>query len=154
MPEKLKSELSGILAWAVEGCLAWQKIGLAPPAAILDAVKEYRQGEDIFKCWLSEKCILNQTSRSKASDLIHSFKCYSGWRNLSDKKFSSMLSNHGFEKTKSNGVLWIGISLDLEQLEPLTSFSEKSYRESYLESLLKSPPIVPTVPTSQPFDFG
>ena len=26
--EKLEAELSGILAWAVRGCLEWQKAGL------------------------------------------------------------------------------------------------------------------------------
>jgi len=30
LTEKLEAELPGILAWAVEGCLAWQKEGMNP----------------------------------------------------------------------------------------------------------------------------
>jgi putative DNA primase/helicase len=31
LTEKLKPEWSGILRWAVDGCLEWQRIGLTPP---------------------------------------------------------------------------------------------------------------------------
>ena len=32
LPDKLKSEWAGILAWMIEGCGIWQRNGLAPPA--------------------------------------------------------------------------------------------------------------------------
>jgi putative DNA primase/helicase len=32
LPDKLKSEWAGILAWMIEGCRIWQRSGLAPPA--------------------------------------------------------------------------------------------------------------------------
>jgi hypothetical protein len=31
--EKVKAEATGILAWAVQGCLDWQRVGLAAPKA-------------------------------------------------------------------------------------------------------------------------
>ena len=34
LPEKLRGELSGILAWAVRGCMEWQRVGLAEPEAV------------------------------------------------------------------------------------------------------------------------
>ena len=34
LAEKLKGEWPGILAWAIEGCLEWQRIGLCPPNAV------------------------------------------------------------------------------------------------------------------------
>ena len=40
--QKLKDELPGILAWAVEGCLEWQQYGLGMPEEVKQAVKEYR----------------------------------------------------------------------------------------------------------------
>src|SRR4051812_41019570 len=46
LPEKLKGEWPGILAWAIAGCLEWQRIGLAPPCAVVDATKEYLEAED------------------------------------------------------------------------------------------------------------
>jgi len=37
LPEKLRDELPGILAWAVKGCHAWQRQGLSVPASISTA---------------------------------------------------------------------------------------------------------------------
>jgi putative DNA primase/helicase len=31
LPDKLRAEWPAILAWAIEGCLEWQRIGLALP---------------------------------------------------------------------------------------------------------------------------
>ena len=34
LAEKLRAEFSGIMQWAVKGCLAWQNEGLNPPSAV------------------------------------------------------------------------------------------------------------------------
>lgn len=49
LAEKLKSEWGGILAWAIEGCLQWQRIGLAPPPAVTGATAEYLDSEDSYR---------------------------------------------------------------------------------------------------------
>lgn len=54
LPEKLTAELSGILRWAVEGCLAWQRDGLSPPAAVVAATKSYRDESDQIGRFLRE----------------------------------------------------------------------------------------------------
>ena len=46
LKEKLKQERSGILAWLVRGCLAWQQQGLAISPFILLATEKYRDEED------------------------------------------------------------------------------------------------------------
>jgi putative DNA primase/helicase len=56
LPEKLVAEWPGILAWAIEGCLEWQRIGLAPPPAVLDATEEYLADEDAIGRFLDERC--------------------------------------------------------------------------------------------------
>ncbi len=38
------SELSGILAWALDGCAQWQQRGLAPPACVRAATRFWRTG--------------------------------------------------------------------------------------------------------------
>jgi putative DNA primase/helicase len=47
LPEKLKEESAGILAWAVRGCLEYQKHGLKSPPQVDAATKEYREESDI-----------------------------------------------------------------------------------------------------------
>src|SRR5262249_25797458 len=56
LPEKLRTELGGILAWAIEGELERQRIGLAAPKAVLDATAEYFEAEDAIGRWIQERC--------------------------------------------------------------------------------------------------
>lgn len=122
LTDKLRGELPGILNWAIAGCMAWQKIGLNPPAVVIAATAEYQNSEDMFASWLQECCVLGGMNTTKASLLLESYVKYSGWKGMSHKKFGGMLKEHGFEKSTSNGVVWHG----LELLEPLDGISEKS----------------------------
>ena len=53
---KLRAELPGILAWAVKGCLRWQKEGLGEPAAVATAVAHYRQEMDLVADFIADSC--------------------------------------------------------------------------------------------------
>jgi putative DNA primase/helicase len=53
LPEKLKAEWPAILRWMIDGCLEWQKIGLAPPKIVTDATNEYFNDQDTLKQWLA-----------------------------------------------------------------------------------------------------
>lgn len=46
LKERLLAEGPGILAWLVEGCLAWQREGLKPPASVKLATNQYRNQQD------------------------------------------------------------------------------------------------------------
>jgi putative DNA primase/helicase len=46
--EKLKAEQPAILQWMIDGCLAWQKQGLAPPEAVTAATAAYLEAQDTF----------------------------------------------------------------------------------------------------------
>ncbi len=56
LPEKLKAEWPAILNWAIAGCLEWQRGGLDPPAAVVEATAEYFAEEDAVGRWLEERC--------------------------------------------------------------------------------------------------
>src|SRR4030095_9190084 len=46
--EKLRTEWPGILGWAIEGCLNWQREGLNPPAIVSEATDDYLATEDLL----------------------------------------------------------------------------------------------------------
>jgi hypothetical protein len=64
--EKLKPEWPGILQWAVDGCLEWNEIGLAPPKAVRDASDEYFTEEDALARWIDEECVTGKTNGAPA----------------------------------------------------------------------------------------
>ena len=112
LDQKLRNELPGILTWAVKGCLAWQKHGLNPPCEVKAAVDEYKRAEDILQSWIDEFCELGPLFSERPQELLSSFINFSNWKSLNPNKFGRMLSDAGFEKSKSGGDRrWIGIHL-------------------------------------------
>ncbi|MDI1437469.1 phage/plasmid primase, P4 family [Polyangium sorediatum] len=49
---------AAILAWAVRGCLAWQKDGLAVPASVEAATETYRQENNPLREFLDDECVV------------------------------------------------------------------------------------------------
>jgi P4 family phage/plasmid primase-like protien len=104
LPDRLLAERDGILAWAVEGCLMWQRTGLRPPAAVMAATDEYFESEDALGRWLDERC------ERRASHTEMSAALYADWKNWAEangefagsiKRFSENLTNRGFEQWRS-----------------------------------------------------
>lgn len=56
LPEKLKREHAGILAWAVRGCLNYLDQGLNPPERVKGATESYFASQDIMNEFLGDCC--------------------------------------------------------------------------------------------------
>ena len=104
--EKLLAERDGILAWAVAGCLAWQREGLKPPASVVSATEEYFEAEDALGQWIEERCLLAKTHREGVSEL------FADWREWAErageyvgsvKRFSELMAARKFEKCRLTG---------------------------------------------------
>jgi putative DNA primase/helicase len=54
LTDKLKAEWPAILRWMLEGCLEWQRNGLAAPTVVTAATEEYFADQDTTKQWLDE----------------------------------------------------------------------------------------------------
>lgn len=54
LSEKLKAEMSGILNWAISGCIKWQSEGLTVPSCVKSATDEYRAAEDVVGQFIEE----------------------------------------------------------------------------------------------------
>jgi putative DNA primase/helicase len=63
--DKLRAEHSGILSWAVQGCLDWQRLGLGAPPAVSQATAAYRRGENQVARFLEERCVVESPHESQ-----------------------------------------------------------------------------------------
>ena len=104
LTEKLLAERDGILAWAVAGCLAWQREGLKPPASVVSATEEYFEAEDALGRWLEERCVREPSARSLTAELFSDWKQWaetSGEFIGSQRRFSDLLITRGLEKWRN-----------------------------------------------------
>ncbi|HUM92567.1 MAG TPA: phage/plasmid primase, P4 family, partial [Candidatus Competibacter sp.] len=115
MEEKLTAELPGILAWAVQGCLAWVRDGLTIPDAVRAATDEYREQQDTLAAWLGECCTVKRTVAAKAADLYASYSEWceaNGERPEPQRRFGMRLTERGFQRQRRMvGIWWLGIGL-------------------------------------------
>jgi putative DNA primase/helicase len=98
LTEKLKSEWPGILRWMVDGALAWQRDGLAPPAAVTNATAAYLESEDAVALWLDECTVPDTSAWANSSDLFRSWKEWSeaaGEYTGTRRRFSQNLETKG-----------------------------------------------------------
>lgn len=113
LPDRLKTEWPGILKWMIDGCLEWQRQGLAPPVAVTTATEQYLEGEDALTAWLDEKCQRSPHSRSSSTDLFVSWKVWAegaGEYAGSQRQFSQRLEDKGFVKEKTrHGREFLGL---------------------------------------------
>jgi len=113
-----RREFSGILNWALEGCLEWQRDGLGVPEEVVQATREYEAEQDTFAMFLEEKCVRAPNARVLSLALYREYKSWAeqyGEAPVSHKMFASFMSERGFEKTKTNrGFLYSGIGLRTE----------------------------------------
>jgi len=113
--EKLQAELPGILRWAVEGCLAWQRERLEAPAVVRRATRDYRAEMDVIAAFIKECCVQGPEQRVGATTL---YKEYQGWCSqtgeqvVTQKAFGTALAEQGFTSgRKASERYWQGITL-------------------------------------------
>lgn len=74
--DKLQNEFSGILAWAVRGCLEWQLNGLGVPYEVEQATNEYRKEQDAFTIFIAECCVLNEKAWTSTSEIRQEYESF------------------------------------------------------------------------------
>ena len=114
LEDKLRAEWPGILAWAVRGCLAWQRDGLGRPERVEAATAEYRDEQDPVGRFLRLCTLKLPGAEVRSSKLFEAFLSWakeSGESRVSSVRFAKALERAGFEKRRSNGVRWLGLGL-------------------------------------------
>jgi len=160
---KLRAELPGILRWAVEGCLAWQREGLGCPAEVADATKGYREEHDTMGDYLADRCVLDPATWVSCSDLYASYVAWAeaqGEKPVSQRRMGDALTERGIERSRSGRQRrYKGVRL-VTQHEPVThrravfpiSEADVSHEEENRE--LASPSVTASPVTNAPFDHA
>jgi len=116
LKQKLMAELPGILAWAVRGCLDWQKDGLGTPPEVREATEDYRDVMDPLGGFLAEHCAIEPGAVATAKEL---YSTYQRWAEanaeqpIHQRTFGARLAERGLQNCKgAKGLrLWRGLRL-------------------------------------------
>lgn len=117
--EKLKSEYPGILRWAIDGCLAWQRDGLNPPAIVRKATEDYLDSEDAFGRWLVDRCEVGNAHWTPGAALFADWQQWcetAGERPGTQKRFTQALEARDFVQKRTSstrGFARIGLKADM-----------------------------------------
>ena len=115
---KLREELPGILAWAVEGCRQWRDRGLGTCPAVAAYTNAYRQEQDTLKQFLEDECEIGSGSEVTKSQLYERYRTWAesnGDNPMSHKRLSMQLQERPdgiCEVRRHRGERWwIGLGL-------------------------------------------
>ncbi|MGE5647505.1 MAG: phage/plasmid primase, P4 family [Acidobacteriota bacterium] len=115
LKQRLRDEMPGILAWAVEGCLRWQDDGLEFPDSVLNATAEYRDESDQVGRFVEEECITLPNCQSPARALYGAYRKWAegaGEGVVSETEFGRRMTDRGLEKKHTRrGKTYIGVGL-------------------------------------------
>ncbi len=117
LQEKLRGELPGVLAWAVQGCLEYQRKGLGEPAAVRDATESYRADMDVLAAFIDEECVTAPGVWIKFADLYQGYVNWcqrSGVTAESKREFGNRLTERGYAPDK--GAKNVSIRRDIALL--------------------------------------
>jgi putative DNA primase/helicase len=115
--DKLRGEASGILNWAVRGCLFWQLEGLKPPEIVQAAVDEYHNEEDTLADFIKECTCADPEAETAHGALFTEYQHWAAENGIrfpfSSKLLAKRLRERGWNEGRTNRVkcLWRGVRL-------------------------------------------
>lgn len=101
---KLLTELPGILAWAVRGCLDWQRDGLDVSDDVRQATQMYRNEMDEIGRFIEQCCVENPVAIATKADLHDAYVRWGG--DLTKRRLGQALRERGFEDDRGTGGTW------------------------------------------------
>lgn len=109
--------LRAVLAWAVQGCLEWQRIGLNEPPLVLKSTNDFRQECDLVEQFLSDECEKGPNHEAPVRMFYQNFRSWAvenGHIPGSSTTFGRLMEAKGYSKVKKMyGWVWPGVRLNL-----------------------------------------
>jgi putative DNA primase/helicase len=131
-----REEMPGILAWAVKGCLEWQRNGLGTPPQVAEATAAYRDEMDVLGDFIAECCRVEPMTTISGRELYEAYRTWAeeaGERPMSQCMFSLRMAERGraegFEKRHTRaGRIWMGLAL-ADGVGAVTAFAKSLRRD-------------------------
>lgn len=108
LTEKLREEWGGILRWMIDGCLAWQSVGLQAPTVVSDATTSYFFAEDALARWIEDRTETGKPDSWETATAL--FSDWKAWAESngefvgSQKRFSENLTVRGFAQARTKAA--------------------------------------------------
>jgi putative DNA primase/helicase len=129
LPDKLREELPGVLAWAVRGCVDWWEHGLGSSKAVDAATSAYRAETDVIDRFFVDVCVFGPEESVTKRALFHSWQNWCEGEGEEPGKqagFTRIMGERGavrnFKDARRRGGerIWVGIGLqgDLHHPHP------------------------------------
>ena len=141
LSEKLVTELPGILRWAVEGCLEWQREGLQAPAEVRKATAGYRAEMDVIGAFLADECEIGEGYKVSFKAVYERYAAWcveGGERPETGRKFNARLKERGrFEGRRSGSGgsnEWHGLRLLNKQIPDFAGKLKQGAESDYKRS--------------------
>jgi putative DNA primase/helicase len=115
LDDELQDELPGIFAWAVRGCMAWQREGLGVTEAVTKATEAYRSEMDSLSEFLDDHCVIGDNYQATVIEIYNRYEtwCLSNGEQAQGAKWlRTQLIERGIKPARDNQRrFWKGIGL-------------------------------------------
>ena len=88
LADKFRAEYPAILTWIIQGYNLYQKQGLIPPQAVLEATKDYFTEQDVFKLFVEEYYVVDPSGKIYAQNVYNDYR---HWCEMNGEKFVSSI---------------------------------------------------------------
>ncbi|MBL8610222.1 MAG: hypothetical protein JNL38_22995, partial [Myxococcales bacterium] len=159
--DKLLAELPGILAWAVRGCLAWQRSGLGDPPEVTRATANYREEADPLREFCDGWLVFGPDERAARKHIRAAYEEYcrdDGAEPLGARRFADGLRRRGVTDTSVRAGMkvldgWRGVRLatDVER-EAVGCRGDAGGDSRFVSSRAQFSTITPSRDTTAPYD--
>ena len=120
LPEKLLAEASGILAWCVNGAIAWKIHGLMTPEIVKEATIAYKSEMNELGDFLENYTWPNPRLNCGAAELYGKYRTWDetrGNKPMTQQAFGRRMHDLGYESGKERGVrVWHGLTLEPQRV--------------------------------------
>lgn len=117
LPKKLMEASDAVLAWLWQGWLDYQKHGLNPPEAVLNATQKYKEDSDVLARFLNDSgAVVLGDGEVGSSQFYAAFGMWMARQGeksgMTQKTFTAEMEKRGYKKARTPaGMVWKGVTL-------------------------------------------